>query len=401
MLTSELSINYKRRGDKIFPYLIKTDDANYLRDAANLIEIFEESINRRRGEIENELDDFVGTGTNYRILRGFIKLLNDRSEFETSSVAEPFEIRQKIFLEAGKFQPVFLNSEKRAEILQTVADEFETDPETLFKQIFADLSDNQRLTRFEMISPKDLLERYNLAQAQALLYKCVEMKIRVMPSDNQNYRAIFGWIKHFGLIHSVIGNTVNGYEITLTGAASLFHRSQKYGIQMSVFLPALLLCKDWKFKAEIAQKKGKNVFYELSSEQEELTSCYLDEPEYENSDKEKLKKSFEKSNSEWRLEENKEVLDLGKTAFIPDFILVSPDNKKVYLDVLGFWTPKSLLKRIEESKSANFKNFIFAAGKDLRGSREEPLWESPNVLFYKTSINASELEEIADRIKSV
>lgn len=394
MLTSELSINYKR-GDKIFPYLIKTDDANYLRDGAILIEIFEESIKRRRGEIEGELDDFVGTGTNYRILRGFIKLLNDRCEFETSSVAEPFEIRQKIFLEAGKFQPVFLNSDKRKEILQTVADEFETDPETLFKQIFADLSDNQRLIEFETISPKDLLERYNLAQAQALLYKCVEMKIRAAPSDNANYRAIFGWIKHFGLIHSVIGNAVNGYEISLTGAASLFHRSQKYGIQMSVFLPALLLCKDWKFRAEIVQKKGKNVFYELSSKQEELTSCYFDEPEYKNSDIEKLKKSFEKTDSTWRLRENKEVLDLGKTAFISDFVLISPENKKVFLDILGFWTPKSLEKRLEEFAAANFKNFILAAGKDLRGTREEPLWESENVLFYKTSINSFELEELA------
>ncbi len=394
MLTSELSINYKR-GDKIFPYLIKTDDANYLRDGAILIEIFEESIKRRRGEIEGELDDFVGTGTNYRILRGFIKLLNDRCEFETSSVAEPFEIRQKIFLEAGKFQPVFLHSDKRKEILQTVADEFETDPETLFKQIFADLSDNQRLIEFETISPKDLLERYNLAQAQALLYKCVEMKIRAAPSDNANYRAIFGWIKHFGLIHSVIGNAVNGYEISLTGAASLFHRSQKYGIQMSVFLPALLLCKDWKFRAEIVQKKGKNVFYELSSKQEELTSCYFDEPEYKNSDIEKLKKSFEKTDSTWRLRENKEVLDLGKTAFISDFVLISPENKKVFLDILGFWTPKSLEKRLEEFAAANFKNFILAAGKDLRGTREEPLWESENVLFYKTSINSFELEELA------
>jgi hypothetical protein len=32
MLTSDLAINW-RRGDKIFPQLIKTDNPNYLRDA--------------------------------------------------------------------------------------------------------------------------------------------------------------------------------------------------------------------------------------------------------------------------------------------------------------------------------------------------------------------------------
>jgi len=41
MLTSDLAINW-RRGDKIFPRLIKTNNANYLRDAEVLIEILEE-----------------------------------------------------------------------------------------------------------------------------------------------------------------------------------------------------------------------------------------------------------------------------------------------------------------------------------------------------------------------
>jgi predicted nuclease of restriction endonuclease-like RecB superfamily len=105
MLTSDLAVSW-RRGDKVFPRLLKTNDANYLRDAQILIEIFEDFAGKTRGELERELEEYVGTGTDYRILRGFIKLLIDRSEFETASVAEPSEIRQKVFLEAGKFQPV-------------------------------------------------------------------------------------------------------------------------------------------------------------------------------------------------------------------------------------------------------------------------------------------------------
>jgi predicted nuclease of restriction endonuclease-like RecB superfamily len=397
MLTSDLAVSL-RRGDKIFPRLLKTNDAGYLRDAEVLIEIFEEFDGKTRGELGKELEEYVGTGTDYRILRGFIKLLFDRSEFATTSVAEPIEIRQKVFLEAGKFQPVLPDSEQKREVLQTVADEFQTDAETIFASLYADLSAQQKLIRFETISPADLLDRYNLAQAQALLYKCVEMKIRALPSDAANYRSIFGWIKHFGLIHTVLGNAVNGYEITLTGAASLFHRSQKYGIRMAVFLPALLLCKNWKMSAEIAQKEGGNLFYELSSEQTELNSCYFDEPEYENSDIEKLKKNWEKSAASWELRENKEVVDLGKTAFVPDFVLISPNNEKIYLDVLGFWTPKSLKKRLEEFEAANFHKFIFAASNELRGSREEPLWKSENVVFYKTRIEPNLLIETAENL---
>ncbi len=397
MLTSDLAINW-RRGDKIFPRLIKTNNEGYLRDAEILIEIFDEFSGKMRGELEFELEEYVGTGTDYRILRGLIKLLTDRCKFATSSVAEPIEIRQKVFLEARKFQPVLPDSQSKSEVLELIAEKLNTDADTIFSNLYADLSDQQKLISFDSIAPADLLDRYNLAQAQALLYKCVEMKIRVAPSDAANYRAIFGWIKHFGLIHSVIGNATNGYEITLTGAASLFHRSQKYGIRMSVFLPALLLCRYWKMSAEIANKEVGNSFYELTSEQTELVSCYFDEPEYANPIFERLKKDWEKSSSNWKLEENKEVLDLGKTAFVPDFVLVSPDNEKVYLDVLGFWTPKSLQKRLEEFRAANFKNYILAAWAELRGSREEPLWESENVVFFKSKLEPRILEETADKL---
>lgn len=397
MLTSDLAFSW-RRGDKIFPRLIKTNNQSLLTDAGNLIAIFEEFNGKTRGELERELDEYVGTGTDYRILRGMIKLLNDRSDFQTESTVEPFEIRQKIFLEARKFQPVLPNSEQRKSVLETVAkNEFQIEPLKIENNLYADLSAQQRLIDFETIAPEDLLNRYNLAQAQALLYKCVEMKIRVAPSETSNYRAIFGWIKHFKLIHSVVGNAVNGYEITLTGAASLFHRSQKYGIRMAVFLPALLICKNWKMTAEIPQKE-RNYFYELTSGQDELVSFYFDDPEYINSDIEKLKKNFEKRADEWILQENREVVDLGKTAFIPDLVLVKSTCEKVYLDILGFWTPKSLLKRIEEFRAANYNKFILAASQELRGSREEALWESPNVIFYKTKLEPLVLTEMAEKL---
>ncbi|MCU1290832.1 MAG: hypothetical protein JWN60_3061 [Acidobacteria bacterium] len=396
MLTSDLAMNW-RRGDKIHPRLIKTDNANYLRDAEVLIEIFNDFQGETRGALSNELEEYVGTGTDYRILRGFIKLLTDRCEFETSSAAEPSEIRRALFLEARKFQPVLPGSERRKAVLETIAAEFSIDAETILSSVYADLSAQQKLISFEPIEPIDLLHRYNLAQAQALLYKCVEMKISIAPSDTENYRSIFDWIKHFGLIHTIYGDAQSGYNITLTGAASLFHRSQKYGIQMAVFLPALLLCRDWALSAEIAQKEGGNVFYELSSLQSDLKSHYFDDPGYKNFDIETLEKDWNKSPARWSLQKNREIVDLGKTAFIPDFVLISPGEDRVYLDVIGFWTPKSLKKRLEELHAANLRNFLFAAGQELRGTREEPLWESENVVFYKTKLLPRVLQDAAER----
>ena len=396
MLTSDLAKNW-RRGEKIFPFLIKTDNESFVYDAENLIEIFDDANGKTRGKIERELEEYIGTGTDYQILRGLIKLLSDRCKFETSAPAEPVEIRQKVFLEARKFHPVLPKSEAKKEVLDLIASEFETSAELISANLYADLSAQQRLISFEIIEAKELLDLYNLAQAQAIFYRCVEMKIRVAPSDATNYRAIFGWIKHFSLIHSVVGNSGDGYEITLTGAASLFQKSQKYGIQMAVFLPALLLCGNWKMRAEINDKRG-TLFYELTSAQTELVSNRYDEPEYENPIHEKLKKAWEKSKVDWKLEVNKEVIDLGKTAFIPDYVLISPDKKKIYLDVLGFWTPKSLQKRLEEFRAANYKNFILAAWQELRGSREEPTFTSENIVFFKSKLEPLILIEMADEL---
>ena len=169
---------------------------------------------------------------------------------------------------------------------------------------------------------------------------------------------------------------------------------------MSVFLPALLLCGNWRMSAEISDKYGKTLFYELTSEQTDLISNRYDEPEYENPLFGKLKKDWEKGNLSWQLAENREVIDLGKTAFIPDFVLISPLNEKIFLDILGFWTPKSLQKRLDEFQAIDFHKFIIAAWNELRGSREEATFTSENVLFFKSSLKPFAVEELAAKINN-
>lgn len=400
MLTSDLALSW-RRGDKINPRYIKTDDANYLQDAEGLIAIFNENEGRTRAELNAELNEYVGFGTNYKIMRGLIKLLTDRCEFETKSAAgEPTEIRKAVFLAAKNFHPVN-NENNKAEIIERVAQEFNCDAAEVLMSLYADLSDNQKLISFETLSPRELIDRYNLAQAQALLYRCLEMHLWIEPQSASAYREIFNAIKSFRLIHSIKGNATNGYHIVLTGPVSMFHRSQKYGVQMAVFLPALLNCKSWRMRAEIHSKEHDNAFYELDSNQKLLRSYYDNAPEYENPVIEKLFANWKKLKSEWTLEANREVVDLGQTAFVPDLVLRHPNGKKVYLDVLGFWTPDSLKKRLAEFQSVSgFRNFIIAAWEELRGSRddEDIVPFSDNVIVFKRSLDAAMVELTAEKL---
>ena len=394
MVTADLALSWQR-GEQIRPRYVDADDGEYLRAAEDLIALFVEHDGARRSTLEESLQDYVGTGTDYKILRGLIKLLTDRCEFETSAPAEPFEIRRAIFLKARALHPL-TSDEARAQVVSEAARELACAPDELSAALYADLPENQKLKGFETISPPELLDLYNVAQAQALLYRAVEMRLWLEPQTAEGYRELFGAIKAYRLIHTVRGNSRDGYEVRLDGPASIFQRSQKYGIQMAVFLPALLLCAGWRMRAEVQAMRGRVAYFELSSEQTRLRSHYLSTEGYENPVIEKLLATWGKAGGAWTLEPSGEVIDLGDSAFIPDFVLRNSGGKRVFLEVLGFWTPEHLRGRLLEFDHAGIKNFILAAWDELRGSRDPLTNVPPNTIVFKRNLDPSVVALMAD-----
>ncbi|HMF56104.1 MAG TPA: DUF790 family protein [Pyrinomonadaceae bacterium] len=399
MLTADLAQSW-RRGERTGPRYIDGEDPEYLRDAARLIRIFAEHEGCARHELTSALDDYVGVGTDYKILRGMIKLLLDRCSFETASPVDPVEIRRTLFLKTKEHHPLQTDESVRASILHDVALELGHAPEILSQSIYADLPENQKLVEFKPLNDRELLNLFNVAQAQALLYHCVEMHLDVEPQKVEDYRELFSAIKAYRLIHTINGSPSEGYKIRLDGPVSMFHRSQKYGVQMAVFLPALLLCKGWRMRAEIAQMKSPaaSAYFEMDSHQKRLSSHYLDEGQEENPVMKKFADSWTKLETAWTLARSIEVIDLGESAFIPDFVLQHEDGHKVYIEVLGFWTPQHLQKRLKEFEHAGVRNFLLAAWDELRGSRD-PLARVPaNTIIFKTKLEPITVELAASEI---
>ncbi|HEY0320446.1 MAG TPA: DUF790 family protein [Pyrinomonadaceae bacterium] len=399
MLTADLAQSWQR-GGRCGPRYIDRGDEDYLQDSDALIRIFSEHEGRARKELDHALEEYVGTGTDYKILRGFIKLLMDRCEFETASPVDPAEIRRALFTRTRSSHPVTDDETAREEILREVALELGAAPDVLLSGLYADLPENQKLTEFQPLTPEALLDVYNLAQAQALLYHCVEMRLDVEAQRREDYRELFSAIKAYRLIHTIKGDAKTGYQLRLDGPVSMFHRSQKYGIQMAVFLPALLLCKGWEMRAEIASgKPGKeHAFFELSSSQKRLQSHYLEGLTDENPVRERFAAKWEKFETEWTMEASREVIPLGESAFIPDFVLKHPQGHTFYLEVLGFWTPRHLTNRLKEFAHARFENFILAAWDELRGSRD-PLSKIPaNTIIFKRNLDPVAIELMLDEL---
>lgn len=385
MLTADLAIAFQR-GDRIQPRRLEPDDA-HLSVAEDLIRMVAEHRGARRAELNRALDEYVGTGTDYRILRGMIKLLMDACEFETGGAIKPEELRQKLFLKAKAHHPV--TPAVREQLLAEVAEDLTSQPETLAASLYADLTDNQRLIAFDEPAAAELIERYNLAQMQALLYRCIEMRLTIAPQDVAGYRHLFAAIKRYDLIHTIKGRAETGYEVVLSGPVSLFHRSQKYGVRMAVFLPALLECSGWRMRAEIETKRGK-AFFDLSRERKDLAREEAIRPDLPalNAGGDVLEKflaAWAKLQTEWQVEPCREVIDLGGTAFVPDAVLENSAGRKVYVELFGFWTPRYLKDRLEEFAQGGFTDFVLLVSEELRGSREAPANLPPNVISYKTS----------------
>ena len=395
MLTADLALSWQR-GEQIKPRYIDTGEEEYLRASEDLVALFAEHVGARRAALEESLQEYVGTGTDYKILRGLIKLLTDRCEFETKAPADPVEIRRALFLKARTLHPV-VGSESHARVVNEAARELACDSEVLTDALYADLPENQKLTLFEPVVPPELLDLYNVAHAQALLYRAVEMRLWLAAQPAEGFRELFGSIKAYRLIHTVKGNSREGYEVRLDGPASIFQRSQKYGIQMAVFLPALLLCKGWRMRAEIQARRGRVAYFELTSEQTRLRSHYLSVGAYDNPIIEKLSSSWERVGGDWSLESSSEVIDLGDSAFIPDFSLAHPTGARVHLEVLGFWTPEHLRERLLEFDHAGLKHFILAAWDELRGSRDPLTNVPPNTIVFKRSLDPAAVALMADR----
>lgn len=385
MLTADLAMSWQR-GDQIRPRYLNPDDDDYLQAAEELVALVSSHIQKRRAELQHALDEYIGVGTDYRILRGLIKLLVDRCEFATVAPMEPAELRRSLFFRAFEHHPVL----DREQVLALVGQELNIASDNLLASLYADLPDNQRLVAFEEPGARELLDEYNLAQAQALFYRCIEMTLWVEPQAPVGYRQLFDAIKYYRLIHSIHGNATNGYEIRLSGPVSLFHRSQKYGIQMAVFLPALLSCEGWRLRAEI-EAKNKQVFFELNSKQKQLYAEHFADTTEENPLLEKLLSKWPEAEYGWALSRSNEVIDLGETAFAPDLVAQPTTGQSVYIELLGFWTPRYLQQRLLEFERSGMHNYLLAVSEEWRGSREEPTNLPPNVIVYKTALDARTL----------
>lgn len=373
MLTGKLvRVRYAR--DRIVPCYLDADDAEWHETAERLLALFRGQEDRTRGALAEDVREAFGDDHRQIVHQGLAKLLEDRCEFEVTSGAPPEQLREAVFRAAAQWRRAedCGNGFDRHVVLRHVAAELALSPETVEQGLFADLKSEQRLTRFKDISAEHLLQRYNVALAQAVLLRSTGVQVYLRNEPPRRYRQLFRLIKFHRLVCETEKTGPECYALHLDGPLSLFTATQKYGLQLALFLPAVLLCKDYEVRADLLwgpQRKPRKFFL---TPRDGLVSHQRDAGTYVPPELGMFAELFRKKVAAWDISEETEVLPLGDGFWVPDYRLTHrASGATVLLEVLGFWRKASAERHLERLRQHADRPFLLAVSDQLRVEEAE------------------------------
>jgi uncharacterized protein len=398
MLTGK-QVRVRHAKNKLVPLYLDPNTDHWLGTAARLIQVFRESAGRTRGELEESLADLIGDGPTQLVHQGLAKLLEDRCEFDVASDTPPDQLREHVFKASAAARAEAVKTKQpfdRMAVLEQVAAELALTAKQVEIGLFADLKDEQRITTFDDCAPAFLVNRYNVALAQAILLRCTALEVRVSGETPARFRQLFRAVKFHRLICTIRSDGGVGYTLTLDGPLSLFSSTQKYGLQLALFLPALLHCRAFTLKATVrwgAERKEKQ--FALSGS-DGLKSHLPDFGVYTPRELAIFEENFRTSIADWLISQEPVPLPVEGTTWVPDFKLThTPTGKEVYLELIGFWRKVDLLDQYKRLKRGLPGQFVLAVSEAYRADEVEEFALAEGVYRYKRTPIAAEVARIA------
>ena len=404
MLPTEL-LMFKVKAGLVEPRRLKPTPGNLALVTA-LVAVFESHLQGKRFQLEEDFKALEVGRSDYRVVRGLAHLLsNDQAEFETGGTVEPGQVREKVF-ELAQGQPP---SRKRTqEVLAQAARALGVDSiEETLDLLYADLPDQQRLVRFEPPDPVSLLQRFDLAQAQGMLYRAYSLIITAHRNEPARYKQLLKYTKLFGLMVTVEGDADTGFTLTMDGPTSLFGGTTRYGLALAKFLPALLHVTKWDLSAALKPRKDlawvdpadEEWSFQLTSE-DGYVSHYPEPKEHDSALESGFTERFGKLKTDWTLEREVDLVPVPGGVVIPDFRLLHPDGRSVLVEIVGYWRPDYLRKKFGLLRRSGRTDVILAVSErlNLEKAGVDVADFGERVIFFKGVLDPKVVLELAGRL---
>lgn len=394
MLTKDL-LRYKNQKDNLVPSFLKEDSKSARNIFNDVSDIYKNSLGRSQKDIESEILELSHKYLrNTKVLKAFVKLYEDKIEFEDGCYENLFETRKEIFKKS-----FYAIKDKKI-------DDFET-YRALFQDytrldIYADHENNQKILKAPSYTFENLIKRYNVSLIQAIIIYANDMTIEIPKDETTRLRNIYRYLKFFRLIWE-IEDKEDSIFLKITGPQSILKLSQKYGFSMACFLPSVFNLPRWRIKSEVTLKH-KTYFLELD-ESSQLNSSYINFSHYVPEDLVLIQELLKKNFDDWSLSDNAKFLKLDSDYYIfPDFKFIHNKTKKaLFLEVFHPWHKSQLLKRLKHLKKNESDSLIMllnkkCLGKDFDKSLVDNL---ESVIAYTNIPNVKKLKDLIHKMSLI
>ena len=357
---------------------------HYYQLANLLIKYFEnaQNTNESKGKLREKCQLLESEYGDYKLVRGFFTLLERRCVLKNMmGNLDSILIRRMLFEESSK-RGLALSDISRNDIINSVSTSLNLSQTEIKSAMWSDLEENLIVEKFNSLSATDLITWYNISLMQTLLFRCINFDVYI--KGGVNWKHFLRKVKMYGLMYNLHQISKNGREqkqqheeeqddtnensllmCSLDGPMSLFKMTDRYGTSIAKLLPTILASSYWKINAVIVRKTydGKKLFkFETSRDTSGQFLVPLPskifygfddsekekEPQYDSLLEEKFATDFKMYGESmgWKLTREPDPLIAAEgKAMIPDF-LFEKYGKKVYLEIVGFWTREYLERKI-------------------------------------------------------
>ena len=386
MLTKDL-LRVSRAGGGYHPQFVDADSESL---AARVLGVYQGHVGEPRRALSSALTDLEGEADrraasgsasgvaassdagDFKLVRGFAKLLEREATFETRAPVPPERARRRVF-EASEAVGVVTEAE-RERALSRAADGLGLDAADLDAALYADLEDRQILTAVDpRWSPAELVVQYNLSLSQTALFDATAMRIR-----SSDPKAVVSAVKRLRLLYE-IRRTPEGREVVVTGPDALFSNTRRYGTRFARLLRTVAKTGEWTVTATIDDRGTER---ELSLSDGDVSVPGVDpvtEVTYDSGVEADFAARFGALDLDWELVREPEPLAAGEHVVIPDFAFdwrpggsegvrdtASGDTDlRVFFEVMGFWTPEYVEKKLDRLADVEAVEMLVAVDESL------------------------------------
>ncbi len=381
MLTKDL-LRVSRRGGYRPEFV--DEDAEPL--AARVLGVYQGHVGKCRGDLDDALEDLERDAADFKLVRGFAKLLARDATFEVRAPVDPERARRSAF-EVAEAIGVVTESERETALSET-ADRLGADPAAVERSLYADLEEREVLAAFDpRWSPAELLTQYNLSLAQTALFDATELEVR-----SSDPAGLVSAVKRLGLLYEV-RRTDDGRELVVTGPDALFRRTRRYGTRFARLLRTVAGHEEWHLEATIDDRGRERTMTLSDADPIRVPDAEPVEGEtFDSAVEAAFARRFRALDLDWDLVREPEPLATGTSVMIPDFAFdyrpAGDDSDaafRVYFEVMGFWTPEYVAKKLGQLADVEDVDLLVAVDESL-GVGEEIEARDHRAITYRESV---------------